>query len=190
MNIVPASHGLDATLGASSGLRSGGVHISDVYNSLYQELEPARYAQAGGPPVIKMAMGLAWEAYVEACLRRAGIDAYRPEEGTTPEGLAFSPDLILIDERGIRRVGEIKLTYMSESETLGEPKFAKWLTQVQAYCHHMGTSSARFYVLFVNGNYRGQRDPVFRAYDMTFTAQELKDNWQLLLNHARHKKML
>lgn len=188
MKITPVPHGLDDIIGQSAGPRSPGLHISDLYNSLYQDLEPKRYANTGGPNTLKMAMGLAWEAHLEKCFLRAGLSIERPDECMTEEGIAFSPDLIIFN--GHIRQGEIKLSYMSEADSLDDPKFAKWLTQAKAYCHHLGTNLTTFYVLFVNGNYRDRRDPSFRAYEIEWTAQELKDNWQMLLNHGRHKGLI
>jgi hypothetical protein len=187
MTITPVAHDLDL-MPAHQAPRAEGLHISDIYNALYKELEPARFGGEGGPNTLKMAMGLAWETYLEGRLADAGIDAARPPEFKTSEGIAFNPDLLIFN--GQDRVGEIKLTYMSEAPTLSDPKFGKWLVQAKAYCYHLGIPRARFYVLFVNGDYKASRDPVFRAYDIAFTQQDLAENWQMLMNFARHRKML
>jgi hypothetical protein len=186
MKLTPINHELDL-LPPSTG-RSTGLHVSDIYNSLFAELEPDRYKNTGGPNTTKMAMGLAWETYLERCLEQAGINAARPGEFTTREGVAFSPDLLIFN--GHDRLGEIKLTFMSESDALDEPKFAKWHTQAMAYCHHLGIPFVRFYVLFVNGNYRQRQDPILRPYEIEYSARELKENWQTLMNHAKHKRLL
>lgn len=188
MRITQVPHGLDDVLGKSAGPRSGGLHASDIYNRLYQRLEPKRYVEGSAPNLTKMAMGLAWEIYLESLLERAGYQAERPEEQMSQEGIAYSPDLVMCN--GHARVGEIKLTYMSDQEDISHPKFAKWLNQVMFYCDSLGIPLARFFVLYVNGNYKDRRDPILQAIDVEFTNRELKENRQLLLNTARHEGML
>ena len=189
MIITSHLHGLDETISHSTGNRSPGLHISDIYTSLARALDPKRYAEEMGPNTVKMAMGLAWETHLEKVLERAQIPAPRPPEQLTLEGIAFNPDLLLTEDPSRMRVGEIKLTYMSESDSLIDSKFAKWLWQAMAYCYHLEVPRARFYVLFVRGNYKDP-NPTFRAYDIEFTGRELQENWQMLLNYARHQRML
>jgi len=162
--------------------------MSDIYNSLYRDLEPGKYSD-GAPNPIKLAMGLAWETYFERCLIGSGVDASRPGEFTTDEGIIGSPDLLIFN--GHEKIGEIKLTYYSASTDLSDPKFGKWLTQVMGYGHYLQIPRVRFYVLFVNGAYReGKRDPVLRVYDIEFSNRELKENWDMLMNHARQKNLI
>lgn len=187
VKVTPIEHGLDL-LGGSGTSRSSGLHISDIYNSLYSELEPTRYVAGSAPNTTKMAMGLAWEAYLESLLIRQGVEARRPSECVTPEGIAFSPDLLI--ENGQPRVGEIKLTWMSSGEDITSPKFAKWMTQAKIYCYYLGVARARFYPLYVNGNYRDRRNPELLPVDVAFSARELQEEHQMLMNHARAKGML
>lgn len=188
MRITPVEHHVEL-LGPSEG-RSPGLHVSDLYNSFYRDAEPGRYTE-GEPNVTKMAMGVAWESYLERRLVASGIEAHRPDEcDIEHEGqrIAFSPDLYILN--GHERGGEIKLTYMSAPESLDDPKFAKWLTQMRVYGHHLQLPSWRLYGLFVNGDYRQHRDPVFKAFDVEFTAREMREEWAMLVNHGRHRRLL
>jgi hypothetical protein len=187
MKITPIEHGLDL-LSQPNSQRSGGLHISDIYGDLYSDLEPTRFVRGSPMPAVKMAMGLAWESYLELQLQQHGIRAERPGEFLTSEGIAYSPDLII--DNGHPRIGEIKLTYMSSRDDITSPKFAKWMTQVKAYGHQLRIPRARFYVLYVNGNYREQREPDLQAIDVEFSRRELEDNWSMLINHAQSKGML
>src|SRR5216683_6166125 len=96
MRISPVAHGLDL-IAQPHSKRSTGVHMSDLYNSVYQELEPDRFKADAGPNVIKMALGLAWEQYLERLLQEQGVQAERPGEFVTDEGVAFSPDLLVVN---------------------------------------------------------------------------------------------
>ena len=51
MKITPVDHGLQNLVGKSMGPRSKGLHMSDIYGSLFQELEPKRYAHKADSPL-------------------------------------------------------------------------------------------------------------------------------------------
>ena len=120
----------------------------------------------------------------------------RPGEFTTPEGIIYTPDMLIFEDRGLR-LGEIKLTWQSSREapraeaTSFPAKMNKWLTQIKAYCYHLETRLARLYVFYVNGSYgQGGMNPELLSWDICFERRELEENWRMLLNHARHRGML
>jgi len=174
--------------------RSPGLHVSDIYGSLYKTLQPSRYAarkthaeKDEDYDPIMVALGLAWESHVERALTVAGVRAERPGEFFSPEGIAFSPDLLI--DNGHTMVGEIKFTRYKMGYYHDE-KFAKWVTQMKAYCYHLKTPYARLFALHMGGDYRFNRKPTFVVTDFTFTEKELAREWQLLLSHARQKGLL
>ena len=170
-------------------VRSPGLHASDIYGDLFRKLEPKRYTDEpmNGPLV---ALGSAWERYFEMLLEVNDIIAYRPKEMISPEGIAFSPDLII--NATPRRVGEIKLTSMSlddipDDTTNNLPeKFDKYLVQMKLYAHWLGLTHGWLAILSIRKPYA----PEFRAFNLGFTAAELQDNYTMIMNHARHEGML
>src|SRR5262245_48856944 len=122
-------------------VRSPGVHASTIYNDLFKKLEPKRYdfGDDAEPNGLLMALGTAWEKHLEYLLRANGIDAERPEEFMSPEGIAFSPDLLIFN--GVVRCGEIKLTSMDlkdlglERTNVLPEKFDKYLCQTRLYVY-------------------------------------------------------
>ena len=196
MKITPVDHGLQNLVGKSMGPRSKGLHMSDIYGSLFQELEPKRYAhKADSPlPLLRFEAGLALESILEEGLKRRLVE--RPGEFTTPEGIIFSPDLILFN--GTTRVGEMKLTWLSSREVPREPsngfppKFDKYFVQMKAYCRCLETADARLIAFFINGDYDRKRNagPELLAWDITFSKRELEENWAMLISHAKSKGML
>lgn len=123
-------------------------------------------------------------------------------------GIAFSPDLFIVN--GSTRLGEIKCTWMTakaapisqeQADAIGFPRLAnnltefdsrfdKWFTQIKAYCYHLQLTEARLIVFFVNGNYKPPSPIPPLAWDLTFTAAELQEEWMMLLNHAKAEGML
>ena len=186
MDITAVTPELDLT--PPDPTRLPGLHVSDLYNSFYRaqqsESEPPYE-----PNPLKMALGLAWEAHLERCLHRQGIPATRPPGYQLPDGLCFSPDLLITDDH-VLRVGEMKLTWMSSGYPLTDPRFDRWLTQAKTYCYHLKTNLARIYALHVNGDYRKSRNPQFLVHDLCFSQQELDDNWERLLQHGRSQQLL
>jgi hypothetical protein len=187
MIIVPCAHGLDRVVGYSTGPRSVGVHVSDIYNDLFQRLDPKRYTDT---PLdrSRLEAGLSFEDLLEEALTRR-LSSFRPGE-IEVEGVAGSPDLLIPEPNGEVRVGEIKCTWMSckempvEEATSLPPKFEKWVVQTKAYCYMCETPLARLLVYFVNGDYAPPA-PRLLAWDVEFTAQELRENWRMLLTHGR-----
>ncbi len=181
MHIVPVTHGLDDIVGISLGERAPGLHASDIYNDLAKRMEPGRYKD-GLPNPLYLEAGLALESVLEKGLRDRWC-AERPPAGVI-EGIHFSPDLLFAGP--VRRLGEIKLTWMSSRDvprvpaTSFPPKFRKYFWQMMTYCHALETDKARLIAYFVNGS---GHTPELLAWDIDFSAQELRENWQMMTNH-------
>ena len=190
MKIVPVPHNLD--LLASDLVRSPGLHMSQIYGSLFERLEPKRYTPGGAINSLMAAVGTAWEKHLEYLMGKAGIQVFRPGELVTPAGIVYSPDGLLDNQT---RLAEYKVAWWMSSADMPRtsttssfpPKLNKYVCQMQSYAHNLELGAARLYVLFVQG--RG-KDPELLVYDIEFTARELKDNWDAMMNHARHQRLL
>ena len=196
MKVTPVQ--LKLNFESSGGPRSKGLHLSDIYGALLRDMEPERYGR-GDDPTDRFELGFALEHMLELGLRARG--AFRPEEHCTEEGIYFSPDMILEEDDKII-LGEIKCTWLSSKDVPREPridsfppKFEKYFIQMKGYCYNLGTPYARLFVFFVNGRYDCRnRDqpptPELLVWDITFTAQEMEENWRMIINYAKHKGML
>jgi hypothetical protein len=166
--------------------------MSAIYNDLYAQLEPERFGGTDGPDLLKMELGTTLELGLEESLKRRW-HASRPGEFTTSEGIIYSPDFIMFADKTI--LGETKLTWQSSRAwpdspcTMPPPRFSKWFCQIMAYARNLETPYARLLAFFVNGDYR-RTGPQLRAWDVKFSKRELEENYQMLLNHARHRKLL
>lgn len=196
MRITPVDHGLGDLLAANApGFhRTPGLHMSDLYNSLYQQLEPERYRIDTRPDKLKMEAGMSLERMVEEGLKQRLIE--RPGELVEPEyGIIYSPDLLIYN--GHVRVGEIKLTWLSTREVPREPggvfppTFGKYVTQMACYCRCLHTPYARLIGFFVNGDYgKTTRGPELLAWDIEFTKREMDEEWQAAINHGKQKGLI
>lgn len=188
MIVTPVPHGLD--LLCSDLVRSPGIHASDIYNSLYAGLDPKRYRYDGPPNPLLLALGTAWEVALERLLIANGVKAERPGEIMSPEGIAYSPDLIIFNE--VPRLGEIKLTSMSAKDMPIEPttglpnKIDKWLCQMMLYAHWLGLQDGWLAVLFLHQPW----NPDLRVFELQWTERELRENHQMIIRHARDTGML
>lgn len=186
MRVTPIPHGLD--LLKSDLVRSPGIHASDIYGGLFKELEPERYAYTDAPNPVLLALGTAWEIHLEKLLLANGIGVERPGEFLSPEGIAYSPDLLFYGTE--TRLGEIKLTSMSAKDMPTQvskslpPKLDKYLCQILLYAYWLGLTNAWLCILFLHKPY----DPDLRVFDLTFTAEELQRNHRMCMNY--YAKML
>jgi len=179
-------------LGNSGGVRGEGLHASDIYSDLYQDLEPKRFVRDRPFDLPTLETGIIWENILEEGLRRR-FGHLRPGEFQTPEGIYFNPDLFMYEgpNKATLRVGEIKATWMSAKDGIQHAKFDKYLTQLKFYCEALGTDLGCLLVFFVNGDMTIRPyKPLFRAWNLQFTPTELKENYAMLIKHAESKGML
>lgn len=189
MIVTPIPHGLD--LSKSDLVRSPGIHASDIFGPLFAELEPKRYDYSGKPPnKLLMAIGTAWEKHLEYLLEANGVSAERPDEFMSPEGIAYSPDLLVFN--GVTRLGEIKYTsqsaqgYPTEVSNHLPPKADKYQCQMMLYAHWLGLHDGWLAVLFNHKPW----EPELRLFDITWNDRELADNYAMVMNYAKQRGLL
>jgi len=87
------------------------------------------------------------------------------------------------------QVEEYKCTWMSTKRT--PDQIWRWMAQVKAYCKGIGTHRGEyptvlFRILYLMGDYKNT-GPQYRSYLLEFSDLEIEENWDMLVNHARHK---
>lgn len=203
MKITEIDHGLALNQPAPGYVRSPGLHMSDIYNSLYEEMEPSRFKKSEkGPNAAIMEVGSAFEEALEIALAHRLMGERPGEFAATPAGLIvpvgtpgsiiFSPDNFLY-EPTLTLLGEFKATKMSIKHGIEDKKFDKWFTQMKSYGKPLRMRRVRLYVLFLMGDWsfkppHGETE--LRAWDIEFTQRELDDNWAMLMRHAKKKGMI
>jgi len=220
MKVTEFDHGLILNAPTDGYVRSTGLHMSDLYGSLFKLLDPKRYDKrdANGDPLPfddqKMEMGTRFEEVLEPAIRRQ-LFGERPGEFFTQHaatcslhgspvqdgtiicacgaGVAYSPDQLFFEEELGLVLGEFKLTWYSSRDCPYDEKFDKWVCQMKAYCYHLGTLLARLFPFWVNGVYpKGwPPSPVFeKGLLLEFTPRELEQNWIRLVKHGQKRGMI
>lgn len=197
MHITPIKPDYELGKNRPGYVRGKGLHASDIYNDLFADLEPKRFDKSTPMNPLKLELGMILEDTLEDALRERLLGE-RPGEFVSNEGIIYSPDSLIFTD--VTRLGETKLTWMSSREMPREemrnggfpPKFDKWLCQIKFYCRCLETPYARLLSCFVNGGYEHYRSgqPELLGWDICFTARELKENADMLLQHAKHKRLL
>lgn len=189
MIVTPTTIGMD--LLKSELVRSPGLHASDIYGALYKELDPRRYDYGDSEPnPLLLALGTAWEKHLEHLFALNGVVVERPGEFMSPEGIAYSPDLIFFN--GCTRLGEIKMTSMSAKDMPTTecnnlpPKLDKYLTQMMLYAYWLGLTDGWLAILFNHQPWA----PDLRVFNLRWTQRELDDNHAMVINFARERGML
>ena len=192
MKITP--HPVEFDLLASDLVRHPGLHASNIYNSLFEELEPKRFVKGSKLDPVRMALGTAWEKHFEHLLIKSGAEAHRPDEFRSPEGITYSPDLLLT-HKGELCLGELKLTWQSSREAPRKkndpfpPKFDKYLCQMMLYMHWMDLTLGWLCAYFVNGAYTNF-SPELLSWYVEFSRRELVENYDRLMRHAKTTKLI
>ena len=217
MRVREFDHGLDIACNAPDYVRSPGLHVSDIYGSMYKSLDPKRYDKKNPDGSdeemnwVKVAAGSAWENHLEPILQRR-YGGCRPGELFTQHaedcplyrtpvrdgyllchcgaGVAYSPDWLFDTPDLI--LGEFKFSWYSPRDYPHLDKFAKWNTQVKVYLYHLRLLRVWMFPFWVNGTYpRGAPSPQFeKAYELTFTEKEVSNEWKQLLRHAWKEGMI
>ena len=219
MRITPlAEHALELNKPTVGYVRTPGLHMSEIYTSLYKLLDAKRYDKeetdaSRAAKAVRMEVGTAFEETLEEALA-SRIFGDRPGEYVTqhvPEcpraapiavgdpacrcgaGVIYSPDYLIFEDDQPPRLGEFKCTWMSIRHGIEDQRFDKWFCQMKAYAYHLRVRQARLYAMFINGDWSFKPpwgDPHIQVWNIEFTQRELENNWVMLLKHARKEKLL
>jgi hypothetical protein len=145
-----------------------GIHLSTlVYCLTRSYLDQTQFIKPTDQEVLLFSLGYGLQ------------DVLTPKEATTPtivrDGITYRPDM-MIDLSGYG-LTEIKTTRMSSGKE-GFP--GTWLEYIMGGCYIMGSTEYDLSVLHMMGNYKPPF-PSIKSYKITFTPEEIEDNWQYLM---------
>jgi hypothetical protein len=197
----PATWTGGAAVASPSEVRSPGLHVGAIIREIENatikpgerkathELSKAEHARMG----VYVEMGFIWEMMVEHFFRQRMLSRRLAEAGVVSQqevdldGIFLTPDGWCSADDTIE---EYKATWRSARR--GQPpealfdaeNFWSWGVQNRCYCKAWGTNKGRFFVFFVNGDYRDS-GPMVWQYDVTWTPLELTETWDMILRHRK-----
>lgn len=173
---------------ARDRVRSPGLHLSDILEDIEQALNPRDYDSEGRDWDPYRKMGFVWERVLGKAMAGCGINLIAPGE-IEKDGIIMSPDRLDPDPWALE---EWKATWKSYNRVKQhgiEGAFPRWIWQKKSYCYALGCDTSRLRAFFVNGDYRGS-GPLDPAWEFEFTDRELKENWDMITNHAKSRGWL
>lgn len=165
----------------SDAVETGKIHLSDIAKYI-------EWKHSLGEPIkatdwdlmIAATVGFIWEDVLSMMLG----NRYAARIGEIElDGVVGSPDgLSDNDPWGVYPVinEEYKATW--KSMNFPPEKNWYWMTQFKSYCHMLGVKVTLLRVLYIMGDYKGS-GPRYRVFRIEFTDEELKANWDLILQH-------
>ena len=170
--------------------RAPGSHVSEIINRLCVSLGKWEDSD-DGPAQIQLEMGNCMEDAIADALanRYAKDDPGRYIHGFEVEKDGISGNIDLLDTVDFA-VEDVKLTKRSIRHEIDSEKFWHNWVQIKSYCHMIGASIGRLHVVFVNGNYKYDKDdPLagwqYRVWEDVWSVRELADNWRMIHGHRR-----
>ena len=158
-------------------------HVGEIIHDMLIDLGIGKRNDEPNP--YQFEKGFVWERLLSMAMPNAAV---RPGE-LEMDGIILSPDGIGFCE-WIQEsvVEEYKCTARSSN---GNPADnAGWMMQVKAYCMGVGVTSAVMRILYLNGDYKRERNPIPRTYLITFQQQELEENWVAIVAYARDRGLI
>jgi hypothetical protein len=191
----------------SEGERSGGLHVSDIITSLNEQVDPLPealldyYGRVGFVVERVFEYGIASACMSDRYIRLGELEL---------NGIAGSPDMIDTEQWHVidtkckwcsSKWAGVEGASQQEIQDTVAAKFWKESVQLKAYCHMVSACTEKpcnigeLWFCFINGDYKeiakGIRSPPhWVARRFTFTDNELKDNWSMLVNKAKEEGWL
>lgn len=155
------------------------LHVSDIYTNISNRL----HHKSSKNPTSEMMSNELFKQ-VGFLFEIALSNAFGENLGIRPgeierDGIVGSPDGINFMSG---RLEEYKVTWKSSNNS-PEDNW-RWMTQIKAYLKLTGLSECLLRVLYVMGNYKGS-GPQYREYLLSFTEEEIEENWEMLVTHAK-----
>lgn len=166
----------------SDALETGKIHLSDIAKYIDYKMGFSKPIKAVDWDLVLAAeIGFLWEDVLS--------DAYGVNYATRVgeierDGIVCSPDGVGIFEESVTFSLAVNEEYKATWKSLKNPPEDNWywMCQFKSYCYVIGVNVTILRVLYINGDYRGS-GPTYRVFKITYTDQELEENWQMIVNH-------
>ena len=189
------THGLD--LRSYGPKRTSGIHLSAIIRHIALITGDLAKEYGIGPSltdlitttpitltctigaIVKCSIGFAWEQWLASQIHNLN---HQPGE-LVCDGILMSPDGI--DEDLV--LHEFKATWKSSAYPVTDQSM--WMWQVMGYLYGLSKDvgqpclKAVVHPVYMCGDYRSNRDPVYKPTVVEFEWNELEENWMRMLNY-------
>ena len=194
---------LSAELKRSGEGRPSGLHLSHVLHKMKEAAGENVGGIPGDQPGVRMQEGFLWETALEYMIAGMSLDealetafkrymvALRGGMSTQvkleKDGIHMTPDGFN-SEKG--ELESYKMTRRSFARAQTQEEFENnywtWIMQEQSYAYALGVDTVTWIVLFQAGDYSKGRGtgPICVQATATFSAEELAQNWKIILANA------
>lgn len=180
-----------------------GLHLGEIIREMKVAAGESIESPDGDQEGVRIQEGFLWESAVEYMLGGVSLDvamslAFKRHLWALRSGivrqLSLEKDGVFMTPDAYDPLAERLESYKVTRRTLRkaltaddfETNFWTWCVQEKAYCLAKGVDSVRWIVLWQAGDYSkgvGSGPKVLEA-TATWTAQELVDNWRVVMAHA------
>lgn len=192
-HLIPLFHGPEPITGDSARSSDSRPHLTDILRDLAAAIGKGKDRDAISEEELNRyaAGGWIWEHAFDQALAAAVDNGQMWSPGEVEcEGIVGTPDRLRIGDHGELRVQELKARWQS-SRKFDDLERNYWieLAQIMSYCYMNSTRYADLHVFYVAGDWRPPV-PVQRSAALEFTERELRENWDMVVGHAKRKGWL
>lgn len=159
----------------------GDVHLSEVIHFMTIKMGKYLEKELSEEDFHRFKVGFSWEAGVlgEGIL----IDTISHHAHTIPALLLRKDGIRMTTDGADFRCGHIfecKATWYGLGKTILDPVFSHYHWQGKAYALAAELRKVLYPFVYVMGDYRENRRPTFRAWECTYSQNELTKNWSMI----------
>lgn len=178
--------------------RTSGIHLSSIIRHIALLTGELKKEYSEGPslqdlisrnlspnfcgPIVRATVGFAWESWLSSHLSRVHNLNHQSGE-LICDGIVMSPDG-LDDDLVLH---EFKATWKSSAHPVTDQLM--WMWQVMGYLYGLSMDTGQrclvcvLHPLYMCGDYRGERDPVYKPTVIEFEWEELERNWSMMMQY-------
>jgi hypothetical protein len=167
--------------------RSSGIHVSGIIQILAAKHNISYPQSSEVERQMRFAVGFAWEEWL---VKQIPGLIHQPGPYQL-DGVWMSPDGVTNDDLGLL-LHEMKATWTSMTKPIQDR--ITWLWQVMSYLAGISATfgekctRAVIHPLYLNGDYKENRHPVYQPVMLEFEWSEIEKNWELMLAYRDQAK--
>jgi hypothetical protein len=175
------------TWGDKGAIRSSGIHVSGIIKVLSAKHGVSYPESSITERQTRFAVGFAWEEWL---VKQIPGLIHQPGPYQL-DGVWMNPDGVTNDDIGVL-LHEMKATWTSAAKPIQDR--IMWLWQCMSYLAGVSATfgekctRAVIHPLYMNGDYKENRHPIYAPVMLEFEWGEIEKNWELMLAYKEQAK--